>query len=135
LIRSNIKSNVREIRKFGLIAFSFFGCLFSVGIWQQKVTITYFFGALSFTGLGLILFPAHLKPLYIGWLKIAQFIGRIVTTLILTLSYYLVITPSALIKRILGGRPLPVKPDEKVSTYWVNRTESAQPVKRFLKRF
>jgi hypothetical protein len=41
-------------------------------------------------------------------------IGRVITTIILTLSYYLVITPAALIKRVFGGRPLPLKPDKNV---------------------
>ena len=47
--------------------------------------------------------------------------------MILTLAYFLVITPSALIKLLFGGRPLPVKPDKKASSYWVDRTEGVQP--------
>jgi hypothetical protein len=68
-------------------------------------------------------------------MKIARLVGRIITILILTLAYYLVITPSALIKRVFGGRPLPLKPDKGVSSYWVTRTEPAQPKERFLKRY
>ncbi len=128
-------NNVREIRKFGLIAFIFFGCLCAIGIWRDKVIITYFFGALSALGMGLILFPAPLRPLFEGWLKIAHVIGRIVTTLVLSLAYYLVMTPSALVKRLFGGIPLPTRPDKNVSTYWVNRNEPAQPKERFVKRF
>jgi hypothetical protein len=125
----------REIRKFGLVAFFFFGCLCATGIWRDKIIITYFFGAMSVLGMGLILFPAPLKPLYAAWLKIAHIIGRIVTIVVLSLAYYLVIAPSALIKRLLGGRPLPIKPDKEASSYWVNRNESAQPKERFLKRY
>jgi hypothetical protein len=62
-------------------------------------------------------------------------LARVVSTLILTLAYYLVLTPSALIKQLFGGRPLPVKPDKTVSTYWIDRTEPAQPKERFLKRY
>jgi hypothetical protein len=50
-------------------------------------------------------------------------IGRVITTIILTLSYYLVITPAALIKRVFGGRPLPLKPDKNVFSYWASREE------------
>ena len=82
-----------------------------------------------------MLIPSPLKPIYTAWLKIANFLGRIVTALVLTLAYYMVITPSALIKRLFGGRPLPVKPNKKVSSYWVARTEPAQPKERFLKRY
>ena len=85
--------------------------------------------------MGFILLPVPLKPVYKTWLKITHFIGRVITTIMLTLLYYLVITPAALIKRIFGGRPLPLKPDKNVFSYWVLREEPAQPRERFLKRF
>jgi len=125
----------REIRKFGLIAFIFFGCLCSIGLWSRKPLPTYLFGFLSFLGLGFILAPLQLRPVYDGWLRIAHFVGRFITAFILTLAYYLVITPSALIKRLFGGPPLPVIPDKKAHSYWVDRTEPAQPKERFLKRY
>ena len=63
----------------------------------------YLFGTLSLLGLCLILMPTAFTPVYIAWQKIAHFLGIVVTTLILTVAYYLVITPSALIKRLFGG--------------------------------
>jgi hypothetical protein len=119
-------TNSKKIRKFGVIAFFFFGSLCALGLLTNKPLPIYIFGFLSILGLGFMLIP---------WLKIANFLGRIVTALILTLAYYMVITPSALIKRLFGGRPLPVKPNKKVSSYWVARTEPAQPKERFLKRY
>jgi len=128
-------TDTKQIRKFGLIALIFFGSLCALGIWREKSIPTYLFGVLAILGLGFIILPYQLKPVFIGWLKIAHFIGRVVTTFLLTLAYYLVITPSALIKRVFGGTPLPVKPDRNSSTYWVTRTEPVQPKDRFLKRY
>lgn len=128
-------TDTREIRKFGLIALIFFGFLCALGLWMRKPIPTYLFGFLSILGLGFILIPAQLRPIHAGWLKIAHLLGIIVTTLTLTLTYYLVLTPSAMIKWIFSGRPLPVKPDRKSSSYWVARTEPAQPNERFLKRY
>ena len=125
----------REIRIFGLIAFVLFGSLCALGLWSKRLVPSYIFGLLSILGCGFILFPSLLRPIYTGWLKIAHFLGTIVTILILTLAYYLVITPSALIKRIFGGRPLPVMPDRETSSYWVDRAEPAQPKERFIKRY
>ncbi|OEU48225.1 MAG: hypothetical protein BA861_09650 [Desulfobacterales bacterium S3730MH5] len=125
----------KDIRKFGVTALVFFGCLCGAGIWTDKVVPTYLFGSLSILGLGFILMPGPLKFVYAAWLKIAHFVGKIITTLMLTLAYYLVITPAAFIKRLFGGFPLPVKPDKKVSSYWVARTEPAQPRERFIKRY
>jgi len=128
-------TDIREVRKFGFIALIFFGCLCVLGLWMKKPLPAYLFGFLSILGLGFILIPAQLKPVHAAWLKVAHFVGRIITTLILTMAYYLVITPAALIKRLFGGRPLPVKPDKEASSYWVDRTEPAQPKERFLKRY
>jgi len=128
-------TDTREVRKFGFIALVFFGCLCVLGLWMKKPLPAYLFGFLSILGLGFILIPAQLKPVHAAWLKVAHLLGRIITTLILALAYYLVITPAALIKRLFGGRPLPVKPDKEASSYWVDRTEPAQPKERFLKRY
>jgi len=128
-------TNSKKIRQFGGVAFVFFGCLCALGIRSNNPIPTYLFGSLSLLGMGFILQPAPLKPVYETWLKIAHFIGRVITTIMLTFLYYLVITPAALIKRVFGGRPLPLKPDKNVFSYWVPREEPAQPRERFLKRF
>lgn len=125
----------KEVRKFGAIAFLFFGGLCALGIWMEKLLPSCFFGALSFIGLGFILFPTGLRPVYSGWLKISHFVGKLITVVILTLAYYLVITPSALIKSLIGGRPISLKFDKKTPSHWVTRTEPAQSKARFLKRY
>jgi hypothetical protein len=96
---------------------------------------TYLFGSLSLLGIGFILWPDNLMPVYLTWIKIAHFLGRIFTKVILTLTYYLVITPMAIIKMVLGGRPIPLKPDKNRSSYWVTRNEPAQSKERFIKRY
>ena len=128
-------TDTRAIRKFGLIAILFFGSLFSIALWAGRPAASCVFGALGLLGLGFVLFPGTLRPVYRGWMVVAHLIGRAVTTLILTMAYYLVITPSALIKRLMGGAPIRTRPDKKASSYWVARTEPAQPKERFLKRF
>ena len=128
-------TNPREIRKFGIIGSIFFGSLLTVALWRDKTLAAYFFGILSCLSIGFILMPMRLRHVYAVWLKIANFVGFTVTTLILSILFYFVITPTALIKKIFGGRPLPFKPDDKVSTYWVTRPEPTQPKDRFPKRF
>ena len=126
---------LKEIRKFGLIAFVFLGCLAAVSIWRGNLVLKYFFGCLAIIGFGLLVTPRPLTPVYNGWIKITRTISRIFTIVVLSFAYYLVVTPTALIKRIFGGRPLPLKPDPNLSSYWVSRTEPVQPKERFSKRF
>jgi hypothetical protein len=120
---------------FGLIVTLFFGCLSALGLWKEKPLPTYLFGILSFIGFGFLIIPNSLRPVYMGWLRTAHLMGKVFTTLILVLVYYFVITPSGLIKRIIGGPPLPLKPDPDSSSYWVDRIEPAQPKERYAKRY
>jgi len=133
-VNSN-STDTRDIRKFGIVALIFFGCLCAIGVWVNKPLPIFLFGALSLLGLGFIAIPSLLRPVYLGWLRVAHFLGRVVTTLALALAYYLVITPSGLLKRVFGGRPIPVKPDKEATSYWIDRNEPAQPKERFIKRF
>ena len=125
----------KEIRKFGTVALFFFGLLCTIAAWRQKVLVACFFGALSLLGMGFLILPDTLKPVYDKWLQIAHFIGKAITVIMLTIMYYLVITPFALMKKIFGGSPISLKPDKSVSSYWVSRSELAQPKERFIKRF
>jgi len=133
-VSSNL-TDTREIRKFGGIALLLFGFLSALGFFTNKSLPAYIFGFLSIIGLGFIIIPSHLRPIYTTWLKVTHYIGRIVTTLILTLAYYMVITPSGLIKRMIDGNPIAARPDKQKKSYWVDRVEPAQPKERFLKRY
>jgi len=132
---SSNSTDSKDIRRFGFIALIFFGGLCGLGAWAGKVVPIYLFGGLGLLGLAFIVAPLPLRPVYAGWLKVAHLVGRVITTLVLVMAYYLVITPSAMLKRLFGGAPLPVRPNKDVLTYWVAREEPAQPNERFLKRY
>ncbi|MBW2440314.1 MAG: hypothetical protein JRH12_07570 [Deltaproteobacteria bacterium] len=127
--------NPRDIRKFGAIGSLFFGTLLAVAVWRDQTPVALFFGLLTLLSIGFLLMPVRMKPVYTGWLKIAHFMGSKVTLVMLGIIFYFVMTPAALLKRIFGGRPLPIKPDPDTETYWVTRSEPAQPAERFPKRF
>lgn len=124
-----------EIRKFGLIALVFFGLLAGLGLWREKTILTAVFGCLSMIGLFCLAAPGPAAPVYRGWMAVAHRIGQTVTTVVLTLAYYLVITPGAWLKRIFGGRPISLRPDPDKESYWLDRPEPVQPKERFSKRY
>lgn len=128
-------TDIKKIRQFGIIALCFFGTLCGLGLWRQKILPSYFFGFLASMGFGFILLPAQLKPVYSGWIKVAHAIGMAITAIALSLAYFCVITPAAILLRLAGRQLIVTKPDKKITSYWVPRTEPAQPKERFLKRF
>jgi hypothetical protein len=132
---NSFSTDRQAIRKFGAIGFVFFGILFSLSLWRQRYVFAVLFGFFTCLSIGFLLLPSHLRPVYEGWLRISHLVGRGMTFVILTVAYYVVITPTALIKRFFGGRPLPTSPNKAATSYWVTRSEAAQPKERFVKRY
>jgi hypothetical protein len=127
----------KDVRRFGAVALVFFLLLSGLGLWRGRTVPVILFGALSFLGLLFLLFPASMTPVYEGWLAVSRRIGRLTNALILSLAYYAVITPFALVHRLFGvfGKPLPKRPDHGAASYWVHRSEPGQPRERFTKRY
>jgi hypothetical protein len=132
---TSFSTDARQIRRFGVLAFVIFTILCGFGIRGHKILPAAFFGCLAVAGMGFMLFPDRLRPLFELWMRTAQLINRGVVAVLLTLAYYLAITPTALLKRCYGGRPLPLKRDDNMVSYWVERPEPAQPKERFIKRY
>ncbi len=103
MIREEIKSLTtgrRELGKFGLSVggvFALLGCWFC---WRGKTHFLHFLvpGVLLML-LGAVV-PRMLKLLYIGWMSLAFMLGFAVSTMLLTLFFYLIVTPVGLIARM-----------------------------------
>lgn len=126
-------SRFKEERKFGFTIGSAFLVL-SIILFTKKSAIAY-----GVSGLGVIILllavflPSSLKVVKIFWDKIGRVIGYINTILLLSLLYWIVITPIGLLLRILGKDPLELKFNNKVETYWKSRVSVEQT--QFNKQF
>lgn len=123
------------IRKVGLAMLCIFGGLALFGFWRGNLFPVCFFGFLSFLGVAFSCLPKLMKPVFAAWMRAGHAIGMVLTTILLSLAYYLVVTPSALIRRMTGGKLIATKPDPDAASYWVARDEKVQPRERFHKRY
>src|SRR5438876_8420236 len=116
-----LKTGPRELRKFGLMVGSVF---FLLGLWfwhRHKAHYPYFiWPGLVLLVLGLTA-PRSLKHVYIAWMAVGLFLGLIVSTVLLTLFFYLVVTPIGLAARCFGKDFLERKWDAKGPSYWRRR--------------
>lgn len=118
---TELKTGQRELRKFGLLVG---GVLLALGILflaRGKRHFPWFLGpgvALLFLGL---VAPRWLKQVYLAWMSMAIVLGFVVSTLILTLFFFLVITPIGLVARLCGRDFLSLKLEREVKTYWLSR--------------
>jgi hypothetical protein len=85
-------------------------------------------------GAGIFAYPV-MKPIHIGWMKLAQILGWISTRIVLGLFFYLVLTPGGLVIRLLGKDLLDRRIDKSAKTYWRKRESTAFDPKRMENQF
>ena len=108
-------------RSFGIV---FFVVFFIIGIYpilnDGDIRLWSIFISLIFLLLG-IKNSRSLTPLNIIWFKFGMFLGKIVSPLIIGLIFFLVVTPTGIIMKILGKDLLKLRKNNKKS-YWIDRT-------------
>ena len=50
--------------------------------------------------------------------RFSALVGKVLTVVLLTASFFLFVLPAGLFLRVLGRRPLAVRPDARATTYW-----------------
>ncbi|MBU0533500.1 MAG: hypothetical protein KJ887_01685 [Candidatus Omnitrophica bacterium] len=127
-IRS-IESGKRELRNFGITICIALGLLGTVFLWQERNHYLYFFIlSITFLFLGFVL-PFLLKPIHKIWMSLAILLGWLMTRVVLSVLFYLVITPLGILLRLFGKDFLNLKFDRNVKSYWIYR-EKIKPEKR-----
>lgn len=120
----SIKGTTQELRKFSLTIGVFLLLIAGFLIWKQRPSFPYFaYAGGSFALLGLIL-PILLKPIYKLWMSFAVVVGFIMTRVILTILYFGMFTPIALVAKLLGKDLLDERWNKNATTYWVKRPQT-----------
>jgi len=68
--------------------------------------------------------PRSLKIVYIAWMSLAFTMGLLVSAVVLTIFYFLVITPMGIVGRLFGKDFLSEKLDPNAKSYWLVRDRS-----------
>src|SRR5260221_8185968 len=96
-----LKTGPRDLRKFGLTVGGVLGLLGLWFLYRHKAHYPYFlYPGLVLLVLGVAV-PRSLKYLYIGWMTFAFVMGMIVSTALLTVFFFVVVTPIGLVARCL----------------------------------
>jgi hypothetical protein len=72
-----------------------------------------------------LFFPALLKPLQKIWMALAIVMGWISTRIILSLLFFIVLTPIGFIMRLRGKDLLDEKIEKEKTSYWIYREPKA----------
>lgn len=109
----------REGRKFAFPVGLAFIVLAGISVWRGHETAPQILG-----GLGLLLLlagamvPTRLGPIHDAWMGLAHAISRVTTPVFMGIVYFLVLTPTGLVMRLLGRHPLRREPED--DSFWIS---------------
>ena len=130
-----IVAEKKDLRNFGLTFSLIFLILASVLFITKSnsfnVTISI---ALSFALTGLLV-PVILKPLYFIWMVFSIVIGWIMTRIILSVLFYLIMTAIGQTMKLLNKDLLGLKKDADLDSYWDFRDSHSAKNQDFEKQF
>lgn len=117
----------KEVRNFGLL---FAAVCLGAGVymvWKEKSAA---WVAFSLSGLFLItglLLPGILQPFHRMWMRLAALLAWLNTRLLLSVFFFLILTPIGLLMRLFGKDLLNHKINRPALTYWVKRDSVQKP--------
>ena len=119
-MRNNSKIKVNSNRSFGIV---FFFVFVIVSLWplinENSLRVWSIFVAIIFLILGLMN-SKLLTPLNILWFKFGKLLGFIIAPIVMEIVFFVVITPTGLIMKIIGKDLLNNKYNNKIKSYWIN---------------
>ncbi len=136
---SGLSSAPSDLRKFGLLMGTVCALVAGFIVWRVGLppsTAAWIVGTVSaaFLLLGMTA-PLWLRPIYLVWMGIAIVLGFVMTRVILTIVFFLVITPIGLIMRALGKDPLTKGPDKSLESYWIPKEYRTRDRERLRKYY
>lgn len=128
---ARLDTSRRALRKFGVVVGGVFLGIATFLAWRNDWQLTTVGLVLAIVGTPLVVLglvaPGLLRRVHRVWMTFALVLGFVMTKVILTLVYFLVFTPVALVLRLLGKHLLDPGPDPTMATYWKQRPAPESP--------
>jgi hypothetical protein len=130
-----IPSSRRDLRNFGLVVGGVLLALALFLFWKERPAWPWLGGiGVCLVGLGLLL-PSVLLPLQKVWMTLAVLMGWVMTRVILSVLFFLVLTPIALVAKVAGKRFLDRRHGESADSYWRPREDHSAGRERYEKQY
>lgn len=119
-----MNSTSTELTRRTLVSFALIvgGALLAIATYQwrrgapQWVWVT-LFAIAAVLLITAVVAPSLLKPFYRGWMRLGEVLGWVNTRILLTLIFFLVVTPIGLLMRLFGRSPIAVA---RRDSYWTD---------------
>ncbi len=130
-----LPSDRKALRSFGLTIGSV--CLLAaagVAVLSATWRAAWILGIVgtSLVALGLLT-PRVLRPVQYPWMALAIVLGYLMTNVLLTIVFFLVVTPTGLLMRLFGRDPMQRNLDRNAETYWIPKQYDAHATEQLTK--
>jgi hypothetical protein len=129
-----LDTSPRALRKFGLMVGGVFVALALLLWWRQRAWWPWLAvpgGMLVIVGAVL---PAMLRRVYLAWMGLALVLGTVMSTLLLTLLFFLAVTPIGWLARLRGKDFLRRRIEPGSASYWLPRDRSTHRDRAYYER-
>ena len=118
-----------SIKSFGIL---FFFVFLIIGLWpllnDKEIRIWSIALSLIFLLLGLAK-SKILIPINNYWIKLGEFLGKIIAPIVMLVVFLFVVTPMSFLVKIIGKDLLGLKFSKKTNSYWIKRENKLGPMK------
>ncbi len=141
----DLRPDDRKLKQFGFTTVLMTALLALLGVFRGSILWMDWSGFGSLPGLAFaliggyalvaaILRPGLIRPLYLSLAVLTFPIGIVLSLVVMVLLYYLLITPIALVFRVVGRDRLGLKTAPEAKTHW-HRRGAENEVARYFRQF
>jgi hypothetical protein len=130
-----LRTGTRDLRKFGLTVGGVFILMGVLFLLRHRSSYPCFLGAGALLAVFGVIWPRALKYVYITWMALAFTLGFIMSNVILTLFFFLFVTPIGLLARLFQKDFLALKWDKRAASYWIQCGSKGKTAKTYERQF
>jgi hypothetical protein len=130
-----LRTGAGDLRKFGVIVgagFIFLGVLLLLRHRSSYVALCGAGALLTAFG---VIWPRALKYVYIAWMALAFTLGFVMSNVILTLFFFLFVTPIGLLARLFQKDFVARKWDKRAASYWIQHGSEVKTANTYERQF
>jgi hypothetical protein len=125
-----------QLRQFAVLFLIFIGGLGTVLYFKGKpLIVSEILWNLSWVVcLAGLIYPPLVRPVYVVMMAVALPIGFVVSTILMLIIYYLILTPIGLVMRLFGYDPMRMRPAAGTESFWIERPKPSD-VRRYFRQY
>jgi len=135
------KTEKEQAQQFALTLPVILGALSALLYWgvgpfhvKPRLATALLIAAPAVCAVAVILPPVWLRFFRL-WMKLAEGLAFVMTRVILSVFFFLILAPIGLAMRLFGRRPLDTAWKDGKSTYWIDKEPGEYTVERYQKQF